>query len=192
MLFNFKEPKTLQECLERLKSGYKRMVDEDLCHSDCSIFYPGVTEEQLKKIENDYNITLCEEYKEFMKFSNGAKIMEGSANIYDIAMFGVSDPMVPDGYSTIGEIIGDGERIAISKEDGDIYSCYDGKVKYWSISNYMDQLLKDCEQEIYEHEKELIQASKDPETLKREKEECTSYWRKLIEKKKKERSDEND
>ena len=41
----------------------------------------------------------------------------------------------------------------------------------------MDNLLKDCEQEIYEHEMELIQASKDPETKKREQEEYEEYVR---------------
>lgn len=192
MSINFKEPKTFNECLERLKAGCQKLSDECDYSSDYSIFNTGATEEQLKRIESHFNVKLCEDYREFMKFSNGAKIKEHSAIIYGTEMFGVSDPMVPDGYLTIGEVVGDGERIAISKADGEIYSFYNGKMYSWDIYYQMEQFLKDCEDLIEEYEKQLIRASKDPEILRKEAEECTSYWRKLIEEKKKERRAEND
>lgn len=177
MSINFKEPKTFNECLERLKAGCQKLSDECDYSSDYSIFNTGATEEQLKRIESHFNVKLCESYRVFMKFSNGAKIMENSAKIYSTEMFGVDDPIVPDGYYTIGEVIGDGERIAISKEDGEPYSIYNGRINYWDFGFQMKELLKDCEDLIEEHEKELIQASKDPETLKREEEEYKEYVR---------------
>lgn len=148
MSLNFKESETFKKSLESLKAVCQRLSDECGYPEDYSVFNSGTTEEKLKKIETLYNISLCEEYREFMKFSNGAKIMENRINMYDIRMFGVDDPMVPAGYLTIGEIIGDGARIAISKEDGDIYSCYDGEVVYWSLSYQIDRLITQCEDEI--------------------------------------------
>ena len=148
MSLNFKESETFKKSLESLKAVCQRLSDECGYPEDYSIFNSGTTEEKLKKIETLYNISLCEEYRELMKFSNGAKIMENRINMYDIRMFGVDDPMVPAGYLTIGEIIGDGARIAISKEDGDIYSCYDGEVVYWSLSYQIDRLITQCEDEI--------------------------------------------
>ncbi|MBR3025453.1 MAG: SMI1/KNR4 family protein, partial [Oscillospiraceae bacterium] len=84
-------------------------------------FNEPATEEQIEKLEKTHNIKLPEEYKEFLRFANGATIMGTSATIYGTDMFGVRDMMVPVDYFTVGERIGDGERIALNLEDGKLY-----------------------------------------------------------------------
>ena len=71
MSLNFKESETFKKSLESLKAVCQRLSDECGYPEDYSIFNSGTTEEKLKKIETLYNISLCEEYREFMKFSNG-------------------------------------------------------------------------------------------------------------------------
>ena len=87
--------------------------------------------------------------------------------------------MVPDEYYTVGERIGDGERITLNPADGELYSCYNGKVKLFDLEHELHRLIEECEEEIIASEKEKAQAAKDPETLKREEEEYKEYMIKL-------------
>ena len=56
--------------------------------------------------------------------------------------------MVPDEYYTVGERIGDGERIALNPADGELYSCYNGKVKPFDLEHELHRLIEECEEEI--------------------------------------------
>ncbi|MDD6097889.1 MAG: SMI1/KNR4 family protein, partial [Oscillospiraceae bacterium] len=131
MFMNDEKPKDLQECLERLKKGCEKLYDEYEYSEDYSHFNPPATEEQIQAMEKRIGLALPQGYRKFLLFSNGAKIMGNSATIYGLDWIGASDPMVPAGYLTIGEVIGDGERIALSEADGQIYSCYNGRISLW-------------------------------------------------------------
>ncbi|MCI6561462.1 MAG: SMI1/KNR4 family protein [Ruminococcus sp.] len=144
-MYNFNTPKTLQECLERLKKGCEMLYDEYEYPEDYSQFNPPATEERIQAMEKRIGFALPREYREFLKFSNGAKIMGNSATIYGLDWIGASDPMVPAGYLTIGEVIGDGERIALSEADGKIYSCYNGRISLWHFEDRMFEMLSECE-----------------------------------------------
>ena len=191
-MFIGEEPKTLDECFERLKKGCQKLSDECGYSDDYSVFNEPATEEEIKRYEERHNIVLPEDYKKFLRFSNGAEIMGTSMTIYGLNYCGISDEMVPEYYCVIGEQIGDGERIAFDPETKEIFSFYNGKMTPWKIENEMKWLVEDCEGCISDSELERARAAKDPETLKREKEECASYWRKLIEAKKKEKGISND
>ena len=146
MFINDEKPKTLQECLERLKKGCEMLYDEyDEYPEDYSQFNPPADEGKIQDMEKRLGFALPKGYKQFLQFSDGAKIMGNSAIIYGLDWIGASDPMVPAGYLTIGEVIGDGERIALSETDGKIYSCYNGRISLWHFENRMFELLNECE-----------------------------------------------
>lgn len=144
-MYNFNTPKTLQECLERLKKGCEMLYDEYEYPEDYSQFNPPATEERIQAMEKRIGLALPQGYRKFLLFSNGAKIMGNSATIYGLDWIGASDPMVPAGYLTIGEVIGDGERIALSEADGKIYSCYNGRISLWHFEDRMFEMLSECE-----------------------------------------------
>ena len=145
MFMNDEKPKTLQECLERLKKGCEKLYDEYEYPEDYSQFNPPATEERIQAMEKRIGLALPQGYRKFLLFSNGAKIMGNSATIYGLDWIGASDPMIPAGYLTIGEVIGDGERIALSEADGQIYSCYNGRISLWHFEDRMFELLSECE-----------------------------------------------
>ena len=144
-MYNFNTPKTLQECLERLKKGCEMLYDEYEYPEDYSQFNPPATEEKIQAMEKRLGFALPQGYRQFLLFSNGAKIMGNSATIYGLDWIGATDPMVPAGYLTIGEVIGDGERIALSEADGKIYSCYNGRISLWHFEDRMFEMLSGCE-----------------------------------------------
>lgn len=180
-MFIGEESKTLEECFERLKKDRDRLIDECDFPSNYNRFNEPATEEQIEKLEKTHNIKLPEEYKEFLRFANGATIMGTSATIYGTDMFGVRDMMVPVDYFTVGERIGDGERIALNPEDGKLYSCYNGTIKPFYLEHELHRLIEECEEEIIESEEEKARAAKDPETLRKEAEEAKIRINKFLE-----------
>ncbi len=169
------EPKTLEECFERLKKDRERLIDECDYPAGYNSFNAPATEEQIEKLEKTYKVKLPEEYKVFLRFANGATIMGTSATIYGTDMFGIKEAMVPDEYYTVGERIGDGERIALNPADGELYTCYNGTIKSFDLEHELHRLIEECEEEIIGFEEKKSQAAKDPETLKKEDEEYQEY-----------------
>ena len=151
-MFIGEKPKTLEECFERLKKGCQRLSDECGYSDDYSVFNEPATEEEIKRYEERHNIVLPEDYKKFLRFSNGAEIMGTSMTIYGLNYCGISDEMVPEYYCVIGEQIGDGERIAFDPETKEIFSFYNGKITPWLIEDEMKTLLDHCEGCIWNSE----------------------------------------
>ena len=180
-MFIGEEPKTLEECFERLVKDRDRLIEECDYPSNYNLFNAPASEEQIEKLEKTHNVKLPEDYKEFLRFANGATIMGTSATIYGTDMFGIRDLMVPDEYYTVGERIGDGERIALNPADGELYSCYNGKIKPFDLEHELHRLIEECEEEIIASEKEKARAEKDPETLKKEAEEAKRRINKYLE-----------
>lgn len=75
-------------------------------------------------------------------------------------MFGAGDAMVPDPLYAVGKQIGDGERIALDPRDGELYSCYNGAVKLFSLEIEMCRLVEECEEGVIECEKQIAEAKK--------------------------------
>ena len=145
MFINDEKPKNLQECFERLKKGCEMLYDEYEYSEDYSHLNPPATEERIQAMEKRLGFALPQGYRQFLRFSDGAKIMGNSATIYGLNWIGASDHMVPTGYLTIGEVVGDGERIALSETDGQIYSCYNGRISLFHFEDRMFELLNECE-----------------------------------------------
>lgn len=96
-------------------------------------------------------------------------------------MFGVGDAMVLDPLYTVGERIGDGERIALDPRDGELYSCYNGTVNLFSLEIEMCRLVEECEEGVIECEKQIAEAKKTPEQKQKEAEAVIAKWRKFHE-----------
>ena len=47
----------------------------------------------------------------------------------------------------------DGERIAISEEDGQVYSCYNGQIELWDFEDEIAEILRRCEEKVQEIDK---------------------------------------
>ncbi len=156
MFMNDEKPKDLQECLERLKKGCETLSAECNYSEDYSQFNPPATEEEIVKFESTLKFPLPQEYREFLKFSNGARIM--GEEIYGLDSIGSSDVYVPDGYLSISRVEMTSERLAISEENGKICLFWDLQKKPWDFELELMNLLEECEGLIdsyrYEQERE--------------------------------------
>ena len=153
MYLNNKEPESIQECMEMLKNGCEKLYNECDYSKEFSHFNPPATDEQITELERKLKYPLPKEYKEFLKFSNGARIMDN--DIYGIHEFGMSDHHIPDGYLAIGRNELSGRRIAISEEDGLVYLLWDTRETPWGFEKELTNLLDKCEELIDEHDREV-------------------------------------
>ncbi len=167
------ETNSLQECFERLKKGCKTLSEECNYSEDYSKFNPPATEEQIKDFESELKYPLPEAYREFLKFSNGARIM--GEDIYGLDMIGMNDQYVPEGYLAISSIEMMSDRMAISLEDGDLYMLYDLKPSSWSFEREIKSLLNECESEIKSIKIQQENEKSDSETIKKKKQELDDY-----------------
>ena len=167
------ETNSLQECFERLKKGCKTLSEECNYSENYSKFNPPATEEQIKDFESELKYPLPEAYREFLKFSNGARIM--GEDIYGLDMIGMNDQYVPEGYLAISSIEMMSDRMAISLEDGDLYMLYDLKPSSWSFEREIKSLLNECESEIKSIKIQLENEKSDSETIKKKKQELDDY-----------------
>ena len=151
MFANDEKPKNMYECMVRLKKGCEKLYDE--CDYPESYFNPPATEEEIAEIERILKFPLPDDYKEFLRFSNGARIMDN--DIYGTDDFGMSDDYIPNGYLAIGRNELSGKRIAISKEDGTVYLLWDLREKSWDFEFEILALLEECEDLIDEHDREV-------------------------------------
>jgi len=170
------KPRSMQECFERIRLAAERLTGELACWpNEYCEFNPPATEQEIEELESSYELKLPDEYKEFLRFSNGAKIGGYSCTVYGTKDFGVDDPMVPEPLYTVGELIGDGERIALDPRDGELYSCYNGTIEPFSLELEMYRLVKECEENIIECEKIIAEAKKTPEQKQKEAEEYEDF-----------------
>ena len=153
MYLNNKEHESIQECMEMLKNGCEKLYNECDYSKEFSHFNPPATDEQIAELERKLKFPLPKEYKEFLKFSNGARIMDN--DIYGIHEFGMSDHHIPDGYLAIGRNELSGRRIAISEEDGLVYLLWDTRETPWDFEKELMKLLDECEELIDEHDREV-------------------------------------
>lgn len=103
--------------------------------------------------------------------------------------------MVPEPLYTVGELIGDGERIALDPRDGELYSCYNDTVDTFSLEFEMYCLVRECEEGVIECEKQIAEEKKTPEEKQKEEEEYLERlkaYKAFIEERKRERKVNDD
>lgn len=107
-----------------------------------SRFFEHVDEAVMKQWENENKIMIPELYKEWLRFSNGAVIREQLAHFYGIEGFEIDNPDYPEDCVIIGDLIGDGERLAFSKITGKILRINHGRVReYNDFASFLHRMV---------------------------------------------------
>ena len=153
MFANDEKPKSVRECMERLKKARDILVSDEYGYTDEEIsFNPPATEEFIAQQEKSYGFKIPEDCKEFFMISNGAIILDNE--IYGVDYIGMSDDFVPDEYLCFGGSFGTSERYTLS-ENGEFYICYDCEPESWEFKDFLFLLLEKCEVIIDEHDREV-------------------------------------
>ncbi len=107
-------------------------------------FNNPATESEIEDLENYFNITLPQSYKDWLSFSNGS-IIDGN----HVVLFSISEikklqiKSFPDDYIIIGTVIGDGEVLCISKTTQKFIRCFEGEERvYDSLNDFFKRPLK--------------------------------------------------
>ena len=125
------------------------------------VFYNAATEQEIKKLEDDLQTKLPESYKEFLEFSNGARLcnlqalfLSTSEIIDNLEEYQDEDEEFPDDYIIIADLIGDGEVLCFSKKTGKFISFYeDDEEEYETLNEALVDIVKmvrDVAEEIVE------------------------------------------
>ena len=95
-------------------------------------FNQPATDDELLDLENYFNTTFPESYKDFMHFSNGANIADDYIIFFNISeVKALQIASFPDDYIIIGKIIGDGEVLCISKKDQQFIRMFEGEERHY-------------------------------------------------------------
>ena len=79
------------------------------------------TEEEITAWEQEQGLPLPDSYKDFLRFANGVQFFGSSEYIAGLQDLNPSDEYLGADYIQMGEMIGDGTMICISKSDGHVY-----------------------------------------------------------------------
>ena len=92
-----------------------------------SYFNDAASEEQIVNWEEEHSITIPESYKEWLRFSNGSLIDDPTAEFLGIERMVVKSKYIPEDLVIIGHLIGDGEILGFSKENGTFVRYFEGR-----------------------------------------------------------------
>ncbi len=95
-------------------------------------FNPPASEDEINKLEADLDIVFEEDYKNFLRFSNGAILCFNAAKFYNLDDVNSlakqeKEDSFPKDYIIFGEVIGDGEVLCYSKNNRNYISYFDGR-----------------------------------------------------------------
>ena len=99
-------------------------------------FYFPATENQISTIERIINYALPEDYKDFLRFSNGMLLNSHTADFLNIDRIinlynREKAEWFPDDYIIIADIIGDGEVLCVSNKTGKFIRYFDGEETFF-------------------------------------------------------------
>ena len=89
-------------------------------------FSDPVSEEEIENWEKENGVSIPESYKAWLRFTGDCEIDGTTASFFSPKKFRTE--FVPDDFIIIGEEVGDGEVVCFSKETGEIFSYFEGKV----------------------------------------------------------------
>ena len=99
-------------------------------------FYFPATENQISTIERIINYALPEDYKDFLRFSNGMLLNSHTADFLNIDRIinlysQEKAEWFPADYIIIADIIGDGEVLCVSNKTGKFIRYFDGEETFF-------------------------------------------------------------
>lgn len=104
-----------------------------------TIIEKPATWEEIEKWEQENGIKLPKSYKDFLLFANGVQFFSSSEQIFGLDEIGRDDEYLEDDYISIGEIIGDGTMLCLSKTTQKAYVADHGE---YNEKGDFEELLK--------------------------------------------------
>ena len=110
-------------------------------------FSPPASEAEIQGLEQHLQVSLPEDYKNFLRFSNGARLNHFTAELYSVSeIISFSDmkkaDWFPADYVMLADIIGDGEVLCFSKETGKFIRCFDGEEeKFETFTDFLENMI---------------------------------------------------
>lgn len=106
------------------------------------------TAEEISAWEQDNNMLLPDTYKQFLLFANGICVFHSSEIIYGLPDLKMNMEHLEPDYIAIGEIIGDGTTICMSKSSGKIFvedhGKYEDKGIFVEFLDWFIEFLEGC------------------------------------------------
>ncbi|HRR75597.1 MAG TPA: hypothetical protein P5191_02130 [Ruminococcus sp.] len=127
-----------------LNSSIKQIVklSEKLCNDYSFEYAPPLSKKEIKKIE-EFNFSLPESYKEWLSFTSCAEICGSIAHFYDIRNATSNSLLSYNDTIIIGDIIGDGEVICISKSSKIIFTENHGVIyEVDDLNEILDEIIE--------------------------------------------------
>ncbi len=120
-------------------------------------FNPPASEDEINKLEADLDIVFEEDYKDFLRFSNGAILCFNAAEFYNLDDVNSlakqeKEDSFPKDYIILGEVIGDGEVLCYSKNNRNYISYFEGRKKvYDSLIDFFNAVIVDIKDTLSEY-----------------------------------------
>lgn len=80
-----------------------------------------VSNERIQEWESENGVSLPESYIHFLTFADGISLSGCNQELYGLERIIVFDEYIEDDYMIIGNMIGDGTKICLSKSNGEVY-----------------------------------------------------------------------
>lgn len=108
-------------------------------------FSPPATDEEIAEWESSHNISIPDDYKEFLKFANGVT-MPDSSEFFGLSSLGSCIKYLKDeewdNYCDAGSFIGDGTMLCFD-DNGDFYEWQDGEMS--CLGSFNDAVRRICD-----------------------------------------------
>ena len=132
-----------------------------------SYFNDPITEEEMINWEEKSGVKIPESYKEWLRFSGKCRIAGNTATFWGPSEF--HSDYVPEGLVVIGEIIGDGEVVCFSENEGIFVRVFEGKTTeindFAGVLKVIMELMGDKPILSYERYLELSQKIREKKAL---------------------------
>ena len=112
------------------------------------VFYPPASESEIQKLEQHLHVSLPEDYKNFLRFSNGAKLNHFTADLFSVSeIISLSDTekadWFPADYILLADIIGDGEMLCFSAQTGKFIRYFDGEEEIFeTFTDFLEDMIQ--------------------------------------------------
>lgn len=106
------------------------------------VFYAPQSDVEIRTWEEKNKITIPEDYKEWLRFSDGAKLEGDFARFFGLNQFIINRTDYEKPIVIIGSLVGDGEILAFSIETGEILKILDGRTTIFDdFKEYLEFLI---------------------------------------------------
>ena len=119
-------------------------------------FHHGASEDKLAAVEAHFGITLDDEHKDLLRFSDGVILCSNHAELYDMnTLISVNDmgyeDSFPKGFIIIGETVGDGEVLCYSHSEHRFITLFEGEItEFDSFSEWLCDILESIKERLEE------------------------------------------